>query len=228
MTNIIPIPFPNRPLDFALRYADLGWHVLPLFPIRGGECACGKGDKCGSPGKHPYRQLVPIGQKQATTDKEIIKRWWNRQPDANIGIFLEPSKLCAIDIDPRNGGHYTFEDLEHQHGKITSDCLQFTGGGGEHLLFSLPANLQNLPGKLGAGIDLKLNGYIVVEPSNHISGGVYEWEGSSSPLDGCIPSPLPDWIRDMAWKSAPTIEGGSITSRFITDSQIEELRAALQ
>ena len=37
----------------ALRYAGLGWPVLPLHSIRGGSCTCSRGAKCDSPGKHP-------------------------------------------------------------------------------------------------------------------------------------------------------------------------------
>jgi hypothetical protein len=86
--------------------------------------------------------------------------------------------------------------------------------------------LQNLPGKLGPGIDLKLNGYIMVEPSNHTSGGVYEFEGSSDPLDGVAPSPLPDFIRDLSFNREQG-DKFAFTSRYVTDEQILDLRSAL-
>lgn len=181
-------------IDFALKYADLDWHIFPCWWIENGKCACGT--NCLSPAKHPITALAPHGQKNATNDKVIISEWWSRYPKANIALFLEKSGLCAVDIDPRNGGDFTIEDLEHTHGKIESDVLALTGGGGEHRIFIKPNG--NLPGKLGKGVDLKLNGYVIVAPSNHSSGGVYEWESSSDPLDGCLPSNLPDWIRDLA------------------------------
>jgi RecA-family ATPase len=46
-------------------------------------------------------------------------------------------------------------------------------------------------------VDVKCNGYIVVEPSIHPSGKTYSWEFSSNPLDGVVPSPLPDWLRNL-------------------------------
>lgn len=180
---------------YALQYASLGWHVIPLWWIQDGQCACGK-DDCKTPGKHPLGRLAPFGQKSATYEARTIARWWKAEPNANIGIYLAPSGLCAIDIDPRNGGIETIDQLEAQHGPIVSDLLQYTGGGGEHRIFERPTG--NMPGKLGPGVDFKLDGYIVVEPSNHLSGKRYEFEASSSPLDGCVASPLPDWLRDLA------------------------------
>ena len=196
MASITPInQAPSTPLDFALSYARLGWHVFPCHYITdAGHCSCGH-VQCKSPAKHPFSQLVPRGQDHATTDESTIRSWWSRQPKANVAIFLAPSGLMAVDIDPRNGGYDTIDALEAQHGAIQSDVTQFTGGGGEHRVFALPANSGSLPGKLGPGVDVKINGYIMAEPSNHASGHGYGWEASSSPLDGVVPSPLPDWLR---------------------------------
>jgi hypothetical protein len=55
----------NERLEAALRYAALGWHILPIHPAAGGLCSCGRGADCTSPGKHP---LTPRGLKDATAD----------------------------------------------------------------------------------------------------------------------------------------------------------------
>ena len=83
-----------------------------------------------SPGKHPYHPFAPFGQRSATCDASQVRKWWSSCPEANIGIYLAPSGLCAIDIDPRNGGLFTIDDIEAEHGPIVSDLLQYTGGGG--------------------------------------------------------------------------------------------------
>lgn len=216
---------PRSPLGFALRYAAIGWHVFPLWSASDGRCACGDAS-CKSPGKHPIPSLAPRGQDSATTDPETIRRWWAREPEANIGVYLAPSRLCAIDIDPRNGGIDTIASLERAHGAIESDVVQITGGGGEHRVFRLPPSVQSLPGKLGPGVDVKLNGYIVAEPSTHASGRRYAWEASSDPLEGCVPAPLPDWLRDLSGGTSKPVELLAAPTT-LTAAQISELSEAL-
>lgn len=231
------IPINNRLLDAALAYAAIGWHILPLWWVETDEegrtrCACGN-PVCKNPGKHPIAKAAPWGQNNATTDADLIRHWWQEWPQAHIAVYLEPSGLCAIDIDPRNGGFQTMEMLEADHGSLASDLTQYTGGGGEHRVFQKPANNGSLPGKLGAGVDLKLNGYIVCAPSGHMSGGEYDWEASSDPRDGVLPSPLPDWLRDLsAQRSARSaaVDEGDAAGRFIaiTPAQQQELQQALE
>lgn len=173
----------------ALAYAKLGWHVLPLVP--------------GA--KQPLSRLVPNGFHNATRDTAVIEKWWAAEPTAGIGVALKASGLVAVDVDVRNDGFSTFDDLQARHGKIESDVLQITGDGGWHIVYASQL-VEGLPGKLGRGIDLKADGYICVEPSIHPNGKAYVWEDASNPLDGCIPSTLPSWIRDMARTPLPVPE----------------------
>lgn len=211
-------------LEAALAYAAINWQVFPCWWIESGRCACGS--DCKSPGKHPIGQLVPGGQNNATTDIETIRGWWTRYPKANIAVALQASGLCAVDVDPRNGGLETIEQLEAKYGRIESDVMQFTGGGGWHGVCQLQS-VVSLPGKLGPGVDMKSNGYIMLEPSNHISGKLYGWEASSDPRDGIVPSPLPDWIRTLANATPQQIVGGLRSTRLIGPTVEQELREAL-
>lgn len=184
----------STPLSWALAYATIGWHVLPLEPGQ----------------KQPLGRLVPRGMLDATVDQQTIRDWWRKAPRAGVGIALAQSGLVAVDVDPRNGGTETFEQLQVEHGSLRSDVMAFTGGGGEHHVFVVAEGSHvSLPGTLGPGIDLKANGYIVVEPSLHPNGKAYGWEASSSPLDGVAPSPLPDWLRSLRidLKPRPPMEG---------------------
>lgn len=179
----------STPLAYALAYAALGWHVFPVEHRA----------------KTPLGRLVPRGHLGATMDPDTISRWWRMAPDAGIGVSLAASGLVAIDVDPRNGGTEAFEALQAEHGPLRSEVMAYTGGGGEHHVFVLPPGMHpTLPGSLGPGIDVKCNGYIVVEPSIHPNGKAYGWEASSSPLDGVAPSPLPDWLRGHV--RAPTAQ----------------------
>ena len=93
------------------------------------------------------------------------------------------SGVVAVDVDPRNGGDETFEELQRDRGPLWDlDCaIARTGGSGVHYVFRMPEGVR-LPAKLGPGVDLLHgNRYFIVEPSVHPSGRRYEWE--ISPFD---------------------------------------------
>ena len=112
-------------LDYALAYAALGWHVLPLKPRA----------------KEPLARLAPHGALSATTDPATIHAWFKAAPDANIGVAVEPSGLVVLDKDPRNGGDDTFDDLQAKLDGLRSDVVAFTGGKGEHYVFTAAADV---------------------------------------------------------------------------------------
>lgn len=204
----------GSPLEYALAYAAIGWHV---FPIERGT-------------KRPIGRLTPRGHLGATTDEAKIRAWWGAAPDAGIGVAMVPSGLVTLDVDTRNGGHFDLEAIEAERGALLTDVEALTGGGGRHLVFLAPADIGRLPGKLARGIDLKADGYIVVEPSLHPSGRTYEWEASSNPLAGAVPSPLPSWIADMARDAPATAAGAAVQApeaRRLAEAEIDEIRAAL-
>lgn len=206
------------PLDYALAYAAIGWHVFPL--LRGT--------------KRPNGRLAPRGHLEATTDTDRITAWWTADAEAGIGVAMQPSRLVAVDVDPRNGGHFDLERIEAEHGKLEADVLAFTGGGGLHLVFTAPTDIGRLPGKLAKGIDLKADGYIAVEPTfaplaepAHLKP--YVWEASSNPLEGCVPSPLPGWIADMS-RATAAHSGAPLaasTARALAEHELADLRGAL-
>ena len=141
------MPDLSTPLAWALRYVEIGWYVLPLEPR----------------GKQPLGRLVPRGMLDATVDPDIIRAWWAKVPTANIGISLAQSGLVAVDVDPRNGGTETFEQLQVERGSLRSEVMAFAGGGGEHHVFVVPTGAQlSLPGTLGPGIDLSIIDRVII------------------------------------------------------------------
>ncbi|MGV8954800.1 MAG: bifunctional DNA primase/polymerase [Cypionkella sp.] len=211
-------------LAAALKYAKLGWAVLPLYGLKQGACLCGDAS-CRSPGKHPHRELVPHGVHDASKDAKRITEWFTRVPSANVGIATgAASGFVVLDIDPRNGSDDTLAELQKQHGKIPDTATQLTGGGGYHYLFAYDGQRLRSPGR---GLDVKGDGgYIVAEPSTHVSGGSYAWEGSADPTEG---HPLAD---PPAWMIAPAIDratGPSVAGTGYLDAQrLSDLKAALQ
>ena len=103
-------------MDFALNYAARGWPVFPLKP----------GDKA---------PLTARGFKDASTNPETIHVWWYNNLTAEIGVVTgQPSGLLVVDIDPRNGGDASLEQLP----ELPKTYSVSTGGGGLHLYYQLP------------------------------------------------------------------------------------------
>lgn len=99
-----------------------------------------------------------------------ITAWWQRFPNANIGIVTgKISSLVVIDIDPRHGG-------SNEHLKDYKTPVVKTGGGGWHYYFQYNEVLQTCAG-IQPGIDIRSDGgYVIAPPSIHESGNKYEWE----------------------------------------------------
>ena len=147
-------------VSFALWYARvLKWHVIPLHTVDdGGRCTCGEA-KCPSSGKHP---CISRWQMDASSEPVRIRKWWERWPDANIGILTgKPAGLLVIDVDPRNDGDISFDQLEMEGKKIPNTVECHTGGGGRHYYLRRPEGNARFPQKLAEGIDLKCDsGYV--------------------------------------------------------------------
>lgn len=220
----------TRTLDALLTYANQGLSLIPLWWVKEDEtCACGN-LKCPprNAGKHPISHLAKHGQHDASADAEVITKWFQQFPQANWGLPMKANGLVAIDVDPRNGGDVTFEQLEARHGPILSDWHQRTGNGGFHLIYRAPKD-KAFPGSLGAGIDVKHDGYILTEPSRtrldyeYVDGG---------PLDAIAPSESPAWLlaltRDLAQPShEPIPRGSAIGFDWLSESGMTELWSAL-
>ncbi len=155
-------------LDYALEYAARGWPVFPLSPRE----------------KKPLKGTR--GFLDASTNERILNRFWDANPNCNIGVATgKESGFFVIDIDGEKGSK-SFTQLETELGALPDTLEQKTGSGvGRQLFFRWPAtrevrNKQNLR----PGVDIRGDGgYIVVPPSIHPSGGVYEWPyGDQTPI----------------------------------------------
>jgi len=183
----------------AFDYVNRGWPVIPLHSVKDGKCTCSRGVKCKSPGKHPR---IKEWQHKASTDKAVIESWLSKWPDSNIGILTgNRSGLIVLDIDPRNHGELSLEDLINSYGQLPDTIESHTGGGGRHIYFQHPGGDINCKSSFRPGLDIKADGgYIVVPPSKHISGRKYIWELSSDPADVHL-AVLPEWLINMVLSS---------------------------
>src|SRR3974390_1729426 len=103
-------------VDWALWYAGRGMRVFPVYEIRDGRCSCDSSD-CRtrrSEGKPPR---IANNLASATVDPDVIRGWWSRWPNANIGTPTGDSYI-VVDVDPRNSGDDTLRRLEIEHGNL--------------------------------------------------------------------------------------------------------------
>ena len=191
-----PAKLPRNGRAAMVYAAEYGWRVFPLhYTDDAGSCSCGNAS-CGGPGKHPR---TPHGCLDASTEPEVIRAWWTRWPDANVGVATGRG-LVVIDVDPRSGGDDSMVDLRGQLGELPDTVEVLTGGGGRHVYLSTPVEVRNSAGVLGPGIDVRgEGGYVVAPPSGHASGRSYAWEITSRP-DEVDVAPAP-----QAWLDAMTV-----------------------
>ena len=198
---------------WALRYAALGFHILPchepLFDHPDGyKCTCeayrhsakcqaddaqrraplfmAPGQHCPNPGKHP--RGAEHGLKDATTDPAKIEAWWTKYPNANIAHVPGRAGFVMLDGDSYKA-HYAGGDMLTAAELATPTVT--SGNGGTHLYYAKHsgATYTNAPGTLPAGVDVRGdNGYALLPPSLHASGARYSWVQGHEP--GKIPAQL--------------------------------------
>jgi len=80
---------------------------------------------CAVRGKEPMTQH---GCRDASLDPEVVERWWQAEPDANIGVATGILSHCfVLDIDG-DEGEATLKKLEAEFGQLPSTVESITGG----------------------------------------------------------------------------------------------------
>jgi hypothetical protein len=186
----------------ALRYAAAGIAVMPLHTPTPTGCSCRDGITCGSPGKHPR---LRHGVLDASTEPRVIRWWWRRWPDANIGIATGTIvDVCDIDTE---AGLISILDLVHGErppGPVVRSGL------GWHLWLAA----TGLPSRVGVvpGVDWRgRGGSAVAPPSRHASGRRYQFQ---RPWNG---GPLPDCPPELRRLLTPPERAATVPARTITD-----------
>lgn len=115
------------------------------------------------------------GWHDAESRPDVIKHWWNTNPNCNVGIALRYSNLAVIDVDPRNGGDRTLDDLVAEFGPLPPTYTVRTGGGGYHFYYRVDESFYEdaeFPKKFAEGVELLTNHYVLAPPS-HVDGKNY-------------------------------------------------------
>jgi hypothetical protein len=212
-------------LDWALYYAAIGWQVFPLHTIIDvDQCSC-RNSACVSRGKHPRTEH---GLKDATDDEDQVREWWEKWPEANIGVATgSGSRIWVLDVDLRDGG--TENWIKFTLGRIVDTIEQRTGSGGAQIVFAWDSDLEvrNRQNVL-PGVDVRgEGGYVVVPPSLHLSGHLYAWVEGRDP--GSREASLaPPWVMELVLgEQRPSIPAAPVPSSALPDSEVLSVRSAL-
>ncbi|TLQ39254.1 bifunctional DNA primase/polymerase [Streptomyces marianii] len=221
-------------LELALRCAGEGWWVHPLTPgskhpagncrrcrppTPGGTPPCGfpdlGGDGCGCLAAGRYCH----GVRAATTDPDLIRRWW-RGRDFAVGVATGPSGLLVVDLDDH---HHPLPERElvlpgvdlsavpeADRVRTGVDVLELlcrirrtesllhapptltvrTPGGGIHLWYQTGgAPFVQGAGRLGWQIDVRAGWSTALAPTTRTRSGCYQITGPATQ-----PARLPRWL----------------------------------
>ncbi len=181
----------------ALQVLDLGWVPVPMHRAVEGTCSCGGSSNC-KPGRHP--RIYWATSKLPMVTKFCVEDWDSKFPDSNIGIVTgQRSRLVVLDVDPRNGGLTSLNQLQQEHGELPETVMAVSGGGGAHYYFFADRPVASRKNFL-PGLDLLADGSLVTAPpSLHHLGESYYW--IESPLQRHVeelPESLETYVLDMS------------------------------
>jgi putative DNA primase/helicase len=167
----------SKTLDAALAYAARGW---PVFP-------------CRPKNKRPWTKN---GFKDATTDTDQIRRWWEQWPDAMIGMPTgEISGVDVVDLDRKpdhDDGVATWEKLESENGPVDTRT-HGTPSTGQHKFFQHQNDLRSIGlDRLALGLEVKADGGYVIMPSSRMANGK-----GYTVINDIEPAPMPPWLQEM-------------------------------
>jgi putative DNA primase/helicase len=172
----------------AVQAAERGWFIAPFRVWKDAN-----GDK---------QSAGRVGWKaEASNDPSRIEDWWQRWPDAVIGVVTKASGLLVIDLDLHDtgvDGLANWEQLIGQHaaGEIPMTYTVRTPTGGLHLYFTnTDETIKNSASKLAPGVDVRgaggKSGGIV------FGAGSVRYDGLYTVVDDSPVAPLPEWLKEL-------------------------------
>src|SRR2546426_2401929 len=123
----------NDRLVAALSYVRRGWQIFPATRSKTGYSIATRGIDVGT----------PWGR---TSDPKVIRTYWTRIPQANIGLAMGAiSGVFDIETDTRAGhpelvkdGAESLAELEAKHGPLPATLSFISPSGSRHHLFLHP------------------------------------------------------------------------------------------
>lgn len=142
--------------SIALSLASRGYRVFPLEP----------NGKKPLPGSN--------GCKDGTRDTAQIEQWWDKYPDANVGLAPDEG-MVVVDVDQKE--HDGWKSLRDRSMLVPDvEHVQInTPNAGLHIYFLAPTPWANRVGVL-PGVDIRADGGYLVAPGSVIDGRAYTGE----------------------------------------------------
>lgn len=186
-------------LSEALDYARRGWYVFPCRE-KPGASYVKNGVSITPTEKQPY---VYKGLHDASIDPEQIKAWWQKWPDALIGINAGKSGLFVVDIDKKHiNGLDTWQSWNIND---TAALQSITPSGGMHVIFT-GIGKTSTNGK--TGIDTRSEGgYFIAPPSKILEG-----------------ENVGEYTRFNDWGRVPGVIPDGLMTKLFPDSTVEYVR----
>ena len=159
----------------ALAFLEQGFSIVPVR----GKVAVGKWKE--------YQSRLPT--------KDEVDDWFLNLNPTGIAVMCgKISGIVVLDVEASQG------DITHLD--IPKTPTVKTGGGGHHFYFRYPESGSvksfNLRQKMNMQGELRSDGnYVIVPPSQHVSGGTYKWE---IPLEEVEMVDIPKWLTSSKLK----------------------------
>jgi hypothetical protein len=176
--------------DAAVQYAAMGWPVcagafeprrVQRSPDIDRSCSCDR-IGCPSPGAHP---LSPAWQILASTDPELVARWWLAVPEANV-VLVTGRVFDVLDVSAAVG--MTALDRMGRAG-LRSGPVAISAGNRAHFFVRTrgaptdehewwSCHLDCEPEKVAEVTGLRWHcrdSYVVAPPSRHGGVGTARW-----------------------------------------------------
>ena len=158
-------------------YIDKGLKIFPIAPN----------------GKTP---LIENWQNECSCDYFQVLYWYNKCPNCNWGLPCTPNDIFVLDLDVHDENKNGIESMNMiidliykfefcvDYSEICETLIQSTPSGGRHIIYKSDDELKNVSNssnvfKKYPGIDVRSDGYIVVEPSS-INNSFYKFLHKSS------------------------------------------------
>jgi len=188
-------------LGAAIEYARMGWRVFPLS------------------GKHPLPGTH--GHLDATTNKNRIRRWWARYPDANIGIACDSQNgPIVVDVDGPTGMAF----IESLSLPVTAEATSRRRDR-KHLYFHPNGTAYRRMIKPIPGIALDIlgdGGYVVAPPSIHPdTGKTYRWLNDNDTVE------FPQALKEVLQKNTKKKQRAAPLPKVLTEGQRDDLLTSL-